>query len=274
MVLNPGDSVEKDVCDQVGNFPHGLLSNPDALDLSPNAFGPTLALNSRKQDYIDAFDANDLTICNEDQFATLHTPYIAFLERKDDEEPPDDTIGKDRCIRIYAYIGDYNVQSVGPWTFAGSKRSSWDYFVYQATQGHSDVLREAAYGSVTFDFMQLGVFNYAEVLGGWYDNNTFIGTAEVAWAVTHINDPTTAEIQITSTLTLTCANDGGIITGFKTLTSQKGWLSHTLQHKINDSVSWSYMNQVGTLLKTIDFYYHIAVVNKTSVGYDGDIDPF
>lgn len=86
--LHPGDAVPEDACTQVGNFPHGLLTNPDALELDEGAFGPAIPLASKKQDYVDAFDANDLTVCNEGDFAKQNSPYIVFLEKKDEEEPP------------------------------------------------------------------------------------------------------------------------------------------------------------------------------------------
>jgi hypothetical protein len=88
VALKPGDRVEKDECERVGNFPHGILKNPDALKLDPGALGSIVPLASRKQDYIDAFEARDLTICNEATFAKINTPYIVHLERSDDEEPP------------------------------------------------------------------------------------------------------------------------------------------------------------------------------------------
>lgn len=88
MALKPGDSVEKDQCERVGNFPHGILKNPDSLALDPGVLGDAVPLASRKQDYIDAFEERGLTVCNESTFAKINTPYIVNLERSDDEEPP------------------------------------------------------------------------------------------------------------------------------------------------------------------------------------------
>lgn len=88
MALKPGDAVTEDNCEHVDKFPFGVLTNPDALALDPGVFDSLPALSARKQDYIDTFDARELEICNEDQFAIKKSPLVLHLQKKKEEPDP------------------------------------------------------------------------------------------------------------------------------------------------------------------------------------------
>lgn len=89
MVLQPGDKVTE-TCTQVGNFPFGLLKNPDALALDAGSLlTGTPALANKKQDYIDNFESKDLIVCEENYpFAKLGQPLRLGLKIEDEEQPP------------------------------------------------------------------------------------------------------------------------------------------------------------------------------------------
>lgn len=90
MALEPGDSIQEDTCEQVGNFPHGILKDSGSLALDPGVLGSTMCLTSKKQEYINAFDTNGLEVCNVDNFANINSPYIVKLGVADGEDPGDD----------------------------------------------------------------------------------------------------------------------------------------------------------------------------------------
>lgn len=269
MVLRPGDTVPYGSCEPVGNFPHGLLTDPDALALDPGAFGASMCLNLKKQDYIDAFEANDLLVCNEGQFATLHSPYILHLERKD--EPPGDEIGVDRCIAIYGVTGAYNVIAKGPWTISGQKITSDSWWFSQTQQGMPYFLNEHASGSVIIDFQALGDHTHVKVLGGFYDNIFFLGQLKIEWTVYNINALHISGTRMDVVWTITCGDDAGIISQVYNTSGGLGVVAHYMIGQTHLTVPWG-VN--GTLQKYIDFTAHIELVQKNSYGYIEDFNPF
>ena len=231
--LHPGDAVPTDTCTQVGNFPHGLLANPDALELEEGAFESSMCLNNRKQDYIDAFDANGLIVCNEDDFAKLHSPYIVNLKKKDDEEPQQDDYGIDNFVVMYDGGGSYQL---GTYCALGYKSDSWRrshlqssincpcggscdgwYFMYR---------NNAAAGGTTFD-LENGPgltqrYYQPGLMGSCYTNSNFFCQAVVSYSVANINAEDTADVIITATVNLVASCDLGNITWTDTKTSHRG----------------------------------------------------
>lgn len=271
MVLKPGDDVQVGSCEPVGNFPHGLLTNPDALALEPGAFGSTMCLTERKEDYIDAFDAQNLVVCNEDQFAKLHTPYILHLEEKEEEEPPDDKIGKDRCIAIYGVASAYNVVSKGPWTFLGQKITSDSWYLSQNQQGMGFFLNQNAGGGVSIRVDLVGAYQgHVEVLGGCRPNGFFFGELLVNWQVYNINAPSLSGVRIDWSVQATCCDDSGCSTH---LYSQSGNLGEVAFEQQVHVVGSGVIGQCS-ITRYIDGHVHLGLVPKDGYGYVEDINPF
>lgn len=249
MVLKPGDDVQKDQCDQVGNFPFGLLKDPDALALDPGALGAIPAVASKKQDYIDAFDANNLTVCNEDNFAKINTPFILHLHEKDEGPPPDGEHSDVAFVKIYGAVGNYTVGTYGP---LGYTSDSWERRYQQSTIPGDYVYRyDWSIGGCVFDLENgPGVYykNYRSGLfGSYYMNKTFLCQGILEYELIGINGPW-EEMIMSATLTLVIANDAGTISVTDSKTSLQGYPSVTLGASGGDSVGWP--EGVGWLSKS------------------------
>lgn len=90
VIVNPSDQVPEEGCNRIGNFPHGILKNPDALALDVGAKGETLPFASKKAEYIADFDSRSLEICEDvEPFANFNSPYRGYLNKKKDDPDPD-----------------------------------------------------------------------------------------------------------------------------------------------------------------------------------------
>jgi len=111
VVLQPGDSVPEDGCHRIGNFPFTILQNPDALTTDPGAVDNVEPEASRKQDWVNAFEENELLICEtEHEFSRKNYPLIGYLQREEVEPPPPPPPPEDAHTR-WLFIIQIQVQS-------------------------------------------------------------------------------------------------------------------------------------------------------------------
>jgi hypothetical protein len=272
MALRPGDSVSDSSCERVGNFPHGLLANPNALALSSGAFGSTPTLSSRKQAYIDAFDANDLTVCNENQFANLRSPYIVNLIRKGDEPNPEDPQeGQDFFVAIRYGVGTYSINTVGSVLFTS------DLWFRQFKQSSIGEFHEDwSIGNVTFDLENgpglIQKYYQAGLFGSYYINGTLFCEAVINYHVIGINGPW-EDMILEASLELTFSNDYGTLVGVDTKTSERGFPSLSLNiNPLQDTSLWPLPSGPGYLTKTSAFNIKVEILSKYP-GYS-DQNPF
>lgn len=284
MVLRPGDVVPDNSCEPVGNFPHGLLTDPNALALDSGAFGPIPAFANKKQDYIDAFDANGLIVCNESQFAKPKSPYIVHLTTEEDEPPDVPQEGRDRYIQIHDGNGSYNVSTYGP---LGYTSDNWFRQFLQSSIGcpcgsgcpnDLSIFREDwSVGSVTFDLENgpgLTAKNYRTgLLGSYYMNQFFFCAAVIEYSVYGINlsFERRQEIILTATVTLTFSNDHSTLVWTDTKISNPGFPALYFSSGVQgDSTNWPYGFSTGFLSKSAAFSIRVEVALKGPSYIDND----
>jgi len=220
VALEPGDAVFEDTCEQVGNFPHGILTNPDSLELDPGVLGSSMCLSSRKQEYIDAFSDRDLTVCDEGDFAEINTPYIVKLRKKDQDPGPDPGISRYWLAVLWVTNADYTVHSKGPIVWPGPPENR-SYSAIRPTSGGSAhglaIATRQGSGSVSGDMWNgPGIWShYENRVVGWghfYTNNTHSATIDASFVWTGINETDFDEMTLDLTVRITFADDAGSIT--------------------------------------------------------------
>jgi hypothetical protein len=161
MVLLPGDSVSEDSCERVGNFPHAILTDPDSLQLDPDVFGAVPATAAKKDLYIQAFDANDLIVCEDGEpFAKQGQPYILHLNRKGDEPPEPSDADKRWLFALTCFGQGFREQTVCPGIFICGR------CIYRSRQIHNPC------GHVFYWTTDIGSMSFSAKMHEYMENIT------------------------------------------------------------------------------------------------------
>ncbi|KKM96676.1 hypothetical protein LCGC14_1175700 [marine sediment metagenome] len=268
MALEPGDRVTE-VCEKVGKFPFALLDNPNSLQLdsirhlktidTPEGIRPirgSLPLTSLKQEYIDLFKGNNLTICESENFAYLHTPLRCKLS----------------SVSIYLGInpmgplggdGIYKVTALGPiriYQGGNDYTTIWN-------QVPNTVKIHAMSGETIFDLYngpEISSYNETTFFGGFfYENTIFKCTAKISYVIEDTGDlyfgyPVyLLHVQ----LTVVIEDDNGEITVTEEATSLPRTtpaLNINLSHSVETGIV-GVTGEVGTLTKSAVTGFHVFV---------------
>ena len=260
MALKPGDKVAGP-CDRVGNFPFALLDDPNDLQLDANRHLKTipgstkpiqhsLPLASLKQEYIDLFKDNSLTVCDKNNFAGINAPLRVSL------------VGTNISGTVQSGNGIYRVEALGPirlYRAGNNYVTGWSQSPWWGGNG--------LVGNITYDMYNGPVKTYyyeQTFLGGFfYRNTTFKCDVKVSYVLEN-----TGEVDawgfllylLHGQLDVSIADDNGEVSHVVEVTSSPARLP-ALNISINRSVSTSVMGEtgeLGTLTKSVNVSFYMS----------------
>lgn len=258
MTLNPGDPV-KETCDQLGNFPAGIITNPEALAFeppTPPANGMFLA--DKVEDYKGMFKSEykegnttyNVEVCNA-KFATRGTPLICSLN-KTKKDSGGGGGGKPYHIYFERGAGNYFVFTTGPAALTGD---GWTFNMKQSpprigSEAYAESF-EILYNLYDGPFITSQEYN-SGVLGSYYINNNFGCTVKLVATITG----TKLNLKIDCNTTLTITNDYST----EIVTKSFSGIGYSLSVLITFSESklWLSKGIPGTISKQMSFNCSVA----------------